>query len=118
MNEQKKEYDQRPEVKEQRKEYLKQYRQKPEVKEKYNEYRQQADAKEKQKEYQKIYNQKPEVKERNNNRKSQIVVCECGCTLRCDNISNHKKTKIHLTKRKHQLDTIESIIIILSSYRT
>jgi hypothetical protein len=91
-----KEYIQKPEVKARIKEYRKEYRQKPEVKQKYNEYRQQPEVKQKLKEYKQIYDQKPEVKERNKNRKSQIVVCECGCSLRRDNISNHKKTKIHL----------------------
>ena len=55
INDQYKEYVQRPEVKEHRKEYLKQYRQKPEVKEYNREYQRTP----KQKEYKKNYDQKP-----------------------------------------------------------
>ena len=103
MNEQKKEYDQRPEVKEQRKEYLKQYRQKPEVKESKREYQRTPQRKE----YKKNYDQKQEVKDK----KSEILVCECGCSLRRDTISRHKKTKIHLNllaqKDEKQLDKQE-----------
>ncbi len=35
-------------------------------------------------------------KEQINEHTSEIVVCECGCKTRRDNISKHKKTKNHL----------------------
>ena len=107
VNECYKEYIQKPEVKERIKEYRKEYRQKPEVKERKQEYYNKPEVKEKQKEYHKNYDQKPEVKERNNNRKSQIVLCECGCSLRSDSISRHKKTKIHLNLLSQKMKTTQ-----------
>ena len=47
-------------------------------------------------EHYKEYTQKPEVKEHIKERSSQTIVCECGSSIRCDSISRHKKTKVHL----------------------
>ena len=55
-----KEYSQRPEVKEKRRRYMKEYNQRPEVKEKMRRYNQRPEVKARMK----IYNQRPEVKER------------------------------------------------------
>ncbi len=83
-------------MKERKKEYNKIYTQKPEVKEKLRNYKKEYERTPQRKEYKKNYDQKPEVKERENIRNSQIVVCECGCSLRRDTISRHKKTKTHM----------------------
>jgi len=64
MKEWGREYYQRPEVKERAKEYMKEYNQRPEVKEKRKEYNQRPEVKEKKKEYRKKYRQRPEVKEK------------------------------------------------------
>ena len=96
IREQKKEYSQKPEVKERIKEYRKEYDKKPEVREKKQNSRSEYNNKTENIEKRKEYNQRPEVKERENIRKSEIVVCECGCSLRRDSISKHKLTKVHL----------------------
>ncbi len=44
----------------------------------------------------KEYRQRPEVKEHIKNKQSQIVVCECGCSLRSDSLLRHQRTKAHL----------------------
>ena len=44
----------------------------------------------------KEYSQKPEVKERIKERSSEIIVCECGCSLTRYSMSKHRKTKVHL----------------------
>ena len=63
-----KEYNQRPEVKERKRERDKEYRQRPEVKERKRErdkeYRQRPEIKERKRERDKVYYQRPEVKER------------------------------------------------------
>ena len=46
--------------------------------------------------YYKEYSQKPEVKERIKERSSEIIVCECGCSLTRYSMSKHRKTKVHL----------------------
>lgn len=49
------------------------------------------------KEYEKEYRQKPEVKERVKERSSEMVVCECGCSLTRYSLSRHRRTKVHLS---------------------
>jgi hypothetical protein len=39
---------------------------------------------------------KDKIKEQEKKNHSQIVKCECGCELRKDSLSNHKKSKKHL----------------------
>jgi hypothetical protein len=48
------------------------------------------------KERYKQYSKKPEVKERVKERSSELVVCECGCSLRRDSLKRHQKTQVHL----------------------
>ncbi len=95
INERYKEYAQKPEVKERIKEYKKEYDRKPEVIEKKIHYKKDYNTKPENIEKRKEYRQKPEIKERENNRKSEIIICECGCSLRRDSISRHQKTKVH-----------------------
>ena len=44
----------------------------------------------------KICSQTKEYRRLNDERISERISCECGCKVRRDNISNHKKTKKHI----------------------
>ena len=65
-----------------------------------NKYADDKDYREKNKEHirerLKEYSRKPEVKKRIKERSSEIVVCECGCSLTRYSLSKHRKTKVHL----------------------
>ncbi len=65
-----------------------------------NKYADDKDYREKNREHMKErykqYSKKPEVKERVKERSSELVVCECGCSLRRDSLKRHQKTQVHL----------------------
>ena len=89
---QKKEYDKQyyDENKKQKKEYNKKYRE--QNREYYNEYQKQHynQNKEQKRQYQKqYYNQ-------NKYKINEKIVCDCGVTVRKDNLKKHKETKKHL----------------------
>ena len=79
-----KEYDKKyyEEHKEQKKEYAK----------KYNEENKEVITKRKQK-Y--IENNREEINRRKREQAAVKVTCECGCIVRTDNLTNHKKTQKH-----------------------
>ena len=43
------------------------------------------------------YIQNPEVKELIKEKKSETIACECGCSVRRDSLSRHRKTKVHIS---------------------
>ncbi len=115
INELKKEYAQKPGVKETIKEYRKEYDKKPEVKEKRIPFSKENNNKTENIEKRKEYRQKPEVNERENNRKSEILICECGCSLSRDSISRHQKTQVHLNFIAQELFFIYFILLSIDN---
>jgi hypothetical protein len=90
-----KEYNQRPEIKQYRKEHMKEYNQRPEIKQMKKEYKQRPENKQKQKEYR----QRPEIKQKQKEyRDSKKRTCVCGCEY----IANQSYAQIHYNSKWHQ----------------
>ncbi len=50
----------------------------------------------------KLIEQQKEYRKNNNSKISEKIECSCGCRVRRDNISNHKKTKKHIELMKEK----------------
>ena len=93
VREKKREYNQRPEVKEKRREKSREYNQRPEVKEKRRENYQRPEVKEKMREKMREYNQRPEVKEKRREKRREYNQRPEVKEKRRENYLIHKELK-------------------------
>lgn len=95
----KKEYREKPENIEKRKEYLKLFRQenKEKISKYFAEHNKKPEIKERRKQYLKIYRAKPENKQKEKEHSYEVIECPCGSSVTRGALFNHKKTQKHIS---------------------